>query len=231
MLDYYASHGPITDPGPERAAFDELPADLPSLTRIVQGLVFHYFADEHVSGRSPSRVRPSAGSSAVAATSASCSARWRAIRASPRWKLLDPELSDRHVAHFKIGFDPFDVPRDAFLVGGRAWQVCRSGEADPDMFGLDPRAPQPRGMRFVRGHVVQDLAALNKVELLLWDIWGLMDAPPDTAVSLLDDVAERTLAGDSLTDLQRLYALPGLAVPPRVQCLSPARGPHEAVVV
>lgn len=148
-----------------------------------------------------------------------------------RWKLLDPELSDRHVAHFKIGFDPFDVPRDAFLVGGRAWQVCRSGEADADMFGLDPRAPQPRGMRFVRGHVVQDLAALNKVELLLWDIWGLMDAPPDTAVSLLDDVAERTLAGDSLTDLQRLYALPGLAVPPRVQCLSPARGPHEAVVV
>jgi hypothetical protein len=60
------------------------------------------------------------------------------------------------VAHFKIGFDPFDVPREAFLVGGRAWQRCRSGTADPDTFGLDPRAPEPRGMR----------------ELLLWDIWG-----------------------------------------------------------
>ena len=41
MLDYYASHGPITDPGPEAAAFAGLPADLPALTRIAQGLIFH----------------------------------------------------------------------------------------------------------------------------------------------------------------------------------------------
>jgi hypothetical protein len=57
-----------------------------------------------------------------------------------------------------------------------------------------------------------------------------MEAPPDAALPLLDEVAEHTLAGDSLRELQRLYALPGLGVPPRVRCLSPARGPHEAVV-
>jgi len=289
MQDYYATHGPITDPGPERKAFEGLPADLPTLTRIVQGLVFHYFADEHIFGWTPPKSRmPEIDARTVRAmlrqlralddrplteprpperrmlgccrdfTVLLCAmARHHGIpvRArvgfatyfSPdfhtdheilewwdagerRWKLLDPELSERHVAHLKIGFDPFDVPRDAFLVGGQAWQLCRSGVADPDTFGLDPRAPQPRGMGFVRGHVVQDLAALNKLELLLWDIWGLMEAPPDAALPLLDDVAEGTLAGDSLTDLQRWYALPGLAVPPRVRCLSPARGPHEAVV-
>ena len=76
--------------------------------------------------------------------------------------------------------------------------------------------------------MIQDLAALNKRELLLWDIWGLMRAEPGAALPLLDEAAERTQAADGFADVQRLYATPGLAVPARVQCLSPARGPHEA---
>ena len=289
MLDFYASQGPITDPGPEADAFAGLPADLPALTRVVQGLVFHYFADALLLGWTPPKERlPEIDSRTVRAMLA----RLRALDARPlaqarpperrilgccrdlsvllcamarhqgipvrarvgfatyfspgfytdheivewwdagqqRWKLLDPELSDRHVAHFKIGFDPFDVPREAFLVGGRAWQLVRTGAVDADRFGLDPSLREPRGFTFVRGHVVQDLAALNKVETLLWDVWGLMRAEPDAALSLLDEAAERTVAADTLADLQRLSALPGLAVPPRVRCLSPAVGPHEAVI-
>ena len=289
MLDYYASHGPITDPRAESAAFDGLPADLAALTRIVQGLVFHYFADEHLFGWTPPRDRMGEIDSR---TMPAMLARLRALDDRPlgeprspqrkilgccrdlsvllcamarqrgipartrvgfatyfdpdfhtdheivewwdarqgRWRLVDPELSERHVAHFKIDFDPLDVPRDRFLVGGQAWQRVRTGQADADRFGLDPKAPEPRGFRFVRGHVVQDLAALNKMELLLWDIWGLMQAEPEVALSLLDEVAERTQADDGFADVRRLYATPGLAVPPRVLCLSPARGPHEAVV-
>jgi hypothetical protein len=289
MLDYYASHGPITDPGAEAAAFAGLPRDLPALTRVVQGLVFHYFADEHIFGWTPPKVRmPEIDARTVPAMLAHL----RALDARPltearpperrilgccrdftvllcamarhqgipvrarvgfatyfspgfhtdheivewwderqgRWKLLDPELSERHLAHFKIAFDPFDVPRDEFLVGGRAWQLCRRGEADPETFGLDPRASQPRGLRFVRGHVVQDLAALNKVELLLWDIWGLMEAEPDAALTLLDEAAERTQAADGFADVRRLYATPGFSVPPRVRCLSPAVGPREVAL-
>jgi hypothetical protein len=289
MLDYYATHGPITDPGPEAAAFAGLPADLPALTRIAQGLVFHYFVDEHLFGWKPPKERmPEIDARTVPAMLAHLKSldgrplaeprpperrilgccrdftvllgamarhhripvrarvgfatyfspnfytdheilEWWDARQS-RWRLLDPELSERHLAHFKIGFDPFDVPRDRFLVGGRAWQLCRTGQADPNAFGLDPKAPEPRGFRFVRGHVVQDLAALNKMELLLWDIWGLMQAEPDAALPLLDEVAERTQAADGFADVRRLYATPGLTVPPRVLCLSPARGPHEALV-
>ena len=33
-------------------------------------------------------------------------------------------------------------------------------------FGRAPELPEPRGMVFVRSHVAEDLAALNKVELL-----------------------------------------------------------------
>jgi transglutaminase superfamily protein len=288
MLDYYASHGPITDPGAEAAAFAGLPADLPALTRIVQGLVFHYFADEHIVGWTPPKERMGEIDSR---TVPAMLARLRVLDGRPlaeprpperrilgccrdftvllcalarhhgipvrarvgfatyfspgfytdheivewwdahqdRWRLVDAELSDRHLATFKIGFDPFDVPRDQFLVGGRAWQLVREG-ADPDRFGLDPRMTEPRGFKFVRGHVVQDLAALNKVELLLWDIWGLMQAEAGAALALLDEVAERTQAADGFAHVRRLYATPGLSVPSRVTCLSPARGPHEAVV-
>src|SRR5262245_52082119 len=52
-LGYYASHGRITDPGPQAATFTGLPADIRALTRAVQGLVFHYFADEKVFGWRP----------------------------------------------------------------------------------------------------------------------------------------------------------------------------------
>ncbi len=289
MLDYYASQGPITEPGAEAGAFDGLPADLPALTRIVQGLVFHYMADEALFGWKPPKERLGEIDSR---TLPAMLARLRALDARPltearpperrilgccrdftvllcamarhhripvrarvgfaryfspgfhvdhevvewwdarqgRWRLLDAELSERHVARFKIGFDPFDVPRDQFLVGGRAWQLCRTGAADPDTFGLVPALSFPRGFRFVRGHVVQDLAALNKMELLLWDVWGLMQAEPDAALPLLDEAAERTQAADGFADVRRLYAMPGLTVPARVQCLSPAVGPHEAVV-
>ena len=53
---------------------------------------------------------------------------------------------------------------------------------------------------------------------------------PDDSLALLDDVAERTVATGSLGDLQRLFAMPGLAVPARATCLSPAVGPREVAL-
>lgn len=53
-----------------------------------------------------------------------------------RWVLVDAQLDElqRHV--LKIDFDVLDVPRDQFIVGGAAWQMCRSGEQDADKFGI-----------------------------------------------------------------------------------------------
>jgi hypothetical protein len=94
----------------------------------------------------------------------------------------------------KIAFDPLDVPRDQFIVGGKAWQMCRSGEQDPEKFGIFDM----HGLGFVRGNLVRDIASLNKMELLPWDCWGVilneqLDNPDDLAV--LDEVAALT-AGD-----------------------------------
>ena len=45
-LDYYAHHGPITDPGEHTALFDDLPSTIPALCEVVQDLMVHRsFAD------------------------------------------------------------------------------------------------------------------------------------------------------------------------------------------
>lgn len=87
-----------------------------------------------------------------------------------RWVLVDAQLDELQCGKLKINFDPLDVPRDQFIVGGKAWQMCRSGEQDPDKFGIF----EMNGLGFVRGNLVRDAASLNKMEMLPWDCWGII---------------------------------------------------------
>ena len=121
-----------------------------------------------------------------------------------RWKLVDAQLDAFQCEVLKVPFNPLDVPRDQFISGGKAWQMCRSGQADPDSFGIFDM----HGLGFVRGDFVRDVAALNKIELLPWDCWGIIDKqtlddPNDLA--LLDALAALT-AGD-VPDFPRVQAL------------------------
>jgi hypothetical protein len=91
--------------------------------------------------------------------------------AGDRWRLLDPELSERVRSHFNVTFDPTDVPRDAFLVAGDAWLRMRRGVLDAATCGVS--AIGIAGAGFVASSVLRDLAALNKREMLAWDTWGI----------------------------------------------------------
>ena len=122
-----------------------------------------------------------------------------------RWALVDAQLDAFQCEVLKVPFDPLDVPRDQFIVGGKAWQMCRTGQADPESFGIFDM----HGLGFVRGDFVRDVAALNKVELLPWDCWGIiekevLDDPDD--LRMLDALAELT-AGDvpELAQVQARY--------------------------
>lgn len=86
------------------------------------------------------------------------------------WLLVDAQLDALQSSALKIGFDPLDLPRDQFVVGGKAWQMCLSGEQDPNQFGIFDM----NGLGFVRGNLVRDVAALNKMEMLPWDCWGII---------------------------------------------------------
>jgi hypothetical protein len=119
---------------------------------------------------------------------------WRADE--ERWVQADAQLDDFQRRALQINFDPHDVPHDQFLSAGRAWQLCRAGQADPNHFGI----LDMWGLWFIRGNLVRDLAALNKMELLPWDCWGFMDKDEDAFtpddMALLDRVAALTLEGN-----------------------------------
>jgi Transglutaminase-like superfamily len=132
-----------------------------------------------------------------------------------RWVLVDAQIDALQRDVLKIAFNPLDVPRNQFIVGGLAWQMARSGQADPEAFGIHDM----HGLWFIRGDFVRDVAALNKVELLPWDCWGIIEQPDETLtpddLSLLDTLADLT-CGD-VPEFATVHALyesdPRLRVP------------------
>lgn len=129
---------------------------------------------------------------------------WNA--AQQRWVLVDAQLDELQQEKLGIQFDTLDVPRDQFIVGGHAWQLCRSGAADPERFGI----MDMHGLWFVRGDFIRDVAALNQVELLPWDSWGLIEGGDETLsvedFTFLDRLAELT-SGDvpDYEQVRRIY--------------------------
>jgi hypothetical protein len=252
-LDFFATPGPITDPGAHAHLLDGLPADIAGLCRTVQGLVIHVFWAEQYGLQLPDERKGELQLRTVAAqlsriveldprplmearppkrrlvgncrdfsvllaamlrhqgvpARARCGfgsyflpnhyedhwvcEYWNA--AQGRWALADAQMDELQRAKLALPFDPLDVPRDQFVVGGRAWQLCRTGQADPDTFGIFDM----HGLWFVRGNFVRDVAALNKVELLPWDSWGLIERRDDELsaddLALLDQLAAQT-SGD-----------------------------------
>lgn len=57
MSDYYRSQSPTSDPGAYGDLFDALPTDLAGIAQVTQGLVYHYFADQHWLGWQPPQER------------------------------------------------------------------------------------------------------------------------------------------------------------------------------
>jgi hypothetical protein len=136
-----------------------------------------------------------------------------------RWVMVDPQLDSFQREALGIQFDSLDIPSGQFIPAGQGWQMCRQGQADPDSFGIFDM----HGMWFIRGNMVRDLAALNKVELLPWDGWGLGDKDEQTLtpedLALLDRTAALTLAeNESFAEMRAFYqAEEGLRVPPVIR--------------
>ena len=123
------------------------------------------------------------------------------------WLMVDAQLDELQRSRLKPDFDPLDVPRDRFLVAGEAWRRCRAGEADPAMFGIFDM----RGLWFIAGNVIRDVAALDGMEMLPWDCWGAMPRPDeaigDERLALLDRLAALSLNPDrNLAELRTLHA-------------------------
>ncbi|WP_406496237.1 transglutaminase domain-containing protein [Streptomyces sp. NBC_01604] len=140
-----------------------------------------------------------------------------------RWRLVDAQVL--HPA-YELSFDPLDVPRDRFLVAGDAWRACREGGADPGTFGVWFHGDLD-GLWYIRTNVLLDLAAVNGVELLPWDVWGRVvrdDADlTEEDLALVDAVA----AARTDDDFRRVYEDPRLAVPDEVMSYTARSGYRE----
>ena len=127
-------------------------------------------------------------------------------RKEQRWIMVDAQLDSFQRDKLDIRFDPLDVPNDQFLTGGKSWQLCRAGKADPDQFGIFDM----HGLWCVRGNLIRDLGALNKIELLPWDSWGLIDKDEKSIseedMKLLDHTATIILADNGrFNEMRAIY--------------------------
>ncbi|WP_329266236.1 transglutaminase-like domain-containing protein [Streptomyces pseudovenezuelae] len=160
---------------------------------------------------------------------------WDAARG---WLLADAQLADPEItAHWAVDFDPMDVPRSRFLVAGEAWRAIRQEGADEKTFGLHPPEQGPFfGERFVAGNIRLDVAALNKVETLLWDVWGEDEGEPGTALpeasrEFYDRVAPVVSGEVSFEAVRTLFAEHDvLRTPPTVTCYAPFNGTRQVTL-
>ncbi len=136
-----------------------------------------------------------------------------------RWVRDDPQIDDVQRRLVDLDFDPYDQPPGKFLTGSEAWAAARSGDVDPDLFGIFDMW----GLRYISGNVITDFAAINKVELLPWDSWGMMTGPHEpldaAALVLFDELAQLVNQDDVQAIRHRYESDDRLRVPPAIRSI------------
>lgn len=264
-LDFYRTPGIMTEVGAHAAFLKNLPGDIQTLTKVIQGVLIHIFWAERYglkltdARKQEVEIRPAAGMiSRIRAIDPSpltvsrllqkrlvgncrdyatllCTllrqkgipARVRCgfatyflphhyedhwvceywCRDQQRWILVDAQLDAFQQQALGIIFNTLDVPRDQFINAGNAWLMCRRQGENPDSFGIFDM----NGLWFIRGNVLRDFAALNKVEILPWDSWGIADKRDEDLTrddyALLDHIAALSINPEqSFDEIRRLFA-------------------------
>ncbi len=125
-----------------------------------------------------------------------------------RWTMVDAQLDATWIEMIGFEGDPLDITASEFVTAGHAWLAWRSGDLDAGRCGLT--SIDEHGAHWIAGNLRLDLAALNKVEMLPWDVWGSGwepgEQPTDEQLALFDAVARHTTDPDGdLEGLRRAY--------------------------
>lgn len=111
-----------------------------------------------------------------------------------KWVQVDAQLDDIQKRHYEIDFDTLNVPSGKFLYAGEEYELVHKNSDD---FSFEKRS------------LIQDLAALNKIEAELWDITSFMDIDEQQnseTSNLLRRIAEITISRrDCLPELRTIY--------------------------
>ncbi len=119
--------------------------------------------------------------------------------AAARWQMVDAQLDATWRRMIDFEGDRFAISATEFVTAGHAWQAWRRGELDAGRCGLS--AIDVHGAHWIAGNLRLDLASLNKVEMLPWDVWGAGwepgEQPTDAVLDCFDTVAELTVDPDA----------------------------------
>lgn len=135
-----------------------------------------------------------------------------------RWIIVDPQFDKVWIKNLGIKHNVFDVPSDKFLRPAKSWLLCRQGKLDAQKFGIFQ--PQMRGLWFIAGNLVKDVASMQKQELLQWDAWSGMPRPNNSmtnkkTLKFFDELAElMTEPEQNREEIKKYYEQ--IAVPERV---------------
>ena len=135
---------------------------------------------------------------------------------SNKWIKVDAQLDPHLQKILKIKYDPLVVPDNLFLTASKAWLLWRRKKVNPKLFTTNDLC----GSWLIRGNLLRDFAALNKVEIepymmrinleLTWKPWRLMTTKDskltDNDWELLDNISDLTQDVDSnLEEIISLY--------------------------
>ncbi len=99
-------------------------------------------------------------------------------------------------------------PDHDFYVAGSAWRLARVGKISPTYFRYSERW---KGFPCIRGNLLHDFQALNKLELRIFDYFDDLHRKPEHQMTvedkaLLDRIAELTVRPDEqFEDLRALF--------------------------
>ena len=151
-----------------------------------------------------------------------------------RWVLLDTQFDEVWRAQLKIEHDAFDVPRDRFLTASEAWTRAAPAKSIPICSASSRATSAADGS--LPAELIRDVAALNKMEVLVWDVWGAMPQPNSRLnarqLRYFDQLAELTRDPDiAFDDLMALYRYDqGAQVPPVVFNVITNRTPKASII-
>jgi hypothetical protein len=111
-----------------------------------------------------------------------------------KWVQVDAQLDDIQKRHYQIDFDAINVPAGKFLYAGEEFEITDKGSDD---------------YNFIKRTLIQDLAALNKIEAEVWDVTSFMenDEHQDSeTLNLLRQIAKITRSRrDCLPEIRAIY--------------------------
>ena len=131
---------------------------------------------------------------------------WNSV--DQRWQMVDAQLDATWCQMISFDGDPLAITMSEFITAGHAWRAWRRGDLDDGRCGLS--GINEHGAHWIAGNLRLDLASLNKVEMLPWDVWGAGwrpgEQPTEDQLYLFDSVADLTVDPDArLSELCSRY--------------------------